>query len=70
MSDREPIIQAADGEVKPDPPIEIYPSKLHGYWMVRWGLHEYATPYRTTLPGWMPQAYLKYLTGEKVKVVE
>lgn len=31
MSDREPIIQAADGEVKPDPPIEIYRSELHHY---------------------------------------
>lgn len=67
---RELIIQAADGEVKPDPPIEVYKSDLHGYWMVRWCGHEYATE----CPSWWGPKdvvmYLEHETGEKVKVVE
>ena len=65
------IIQAADGEVKPDPPIEIYPSKLHGYWMARWKGHEYAiTDFAISVP-WKTVAYfIEQGTGKKVEVVE
>ena len=71
MNDREPIIQAADGEVKPDPPIEIYPSTELDCWMIRWHQHEYPiTDYPLSMAGNVVQAYIEYATGEKVRVAE
>ena len=65
------IMQAADGEVKPDPPIEIYPSKLHGYWMARWKGHDYAiTEFPTNVPGRVVSAWIEQESGEKVDVKE
>lgn len=71
LNPRNTIMQGADGEVKPDPPIEIYPSKLHGYWMARWRGHDYAiTDFPTNVPGRKVVEYIEQETGEKVKVVE
>lgn len=68
---REPIMQSADGEVKPDPPIEIYPSKLHGYWMAHWRGHDYAiTEFTANVLGRVVAAWIEAETGEKVKVAE
>ena len=64
------IIQNADGEVKPDPPIEIYRSELHGYWMVRWKGHEYATGWALSWPSGVVAHYIERTTGEKVEVKE
>ena len=64
------IIQAADGEVKPDPPIEIYPSKLHGYWMARWKGHDYAlSGFPLDVDGAVVAVWIEEETGGKVKVV-
>lgn len=64
------IMQAADGEVKPNPPIQIYPSKLHGYWMARWKGHDYATEWELTVDGKIVADFIKQETGEKVEIVE
>ena len=71
MIDSKTIMQAADGEVKPDSPIEIYPSKLHGYWMARWRGHDYAlSQFTINMPSRNVAAYIEQETGEKVKVAE
>ena len=65
------IIQAADGEVKPDPPIEIYRSELHGYWMAHWRLHDYAlSEWPLTADGITVAAWIERETGAKVKVAK
>lgn len=68
MDESKTIIQGADGEVKPDPPIEIYPSKLHGYWMARWKGHDYATEYGLSFDGKVVADFIERETGEKVEV--
>ena len=71
MAATKTIMQGADGEVKPDPPIGIYPSKLHGYWMVRWRLHDYAlSEWPLTADGTTVAAWIERETGEKVVVNE
>lgn len=65
------IMQAADGEVKPDPPIEIYPSKLHGYWMAKWKFHDYALQdFSLDVDGEIVRTHIERETGEKVEVKE
>ena len=70
MNEVKTIIQVADGEVKPDPPVEIYPSKLHGYWMARWKGHDYATEWELTVDGKVVADFIEQETGEKVEVKE
>ena len=72
MNERSNIImQAADGEVNPDPPIEIYPSKLHGYWMARWKFYDYAiTDFDVNVPAEKVVEFIERETGEKVEVKE
>ena len=65
------IIQNADGEVKPDPPIQIYRSYLHGYWMARWKFHDYAlSDYPLSVNGADVATSIERETGEKVEVKE
>lgn len=65
------IMQAADGEVKPDPMIEIYRSIEHGYWMARWKFYDYAlTDFDINVPAEKVVEFIERETGEKVEVKE
>lgn len=65
------IIQNADGEVKPDPPIQLFRSIEHGYWLVSWRGHHYAiSDYSLEHSAEEVAAYIEQETGTKVEVKE